>query len=372
MRYVKYLALLFLGLCIYSCSLLKIDTGQKPLTKRNLNIRVSTHEYGNLMLDQIEYASDSILKITNNRKIELEALQWKLNASIGISRVSYQVSPEMALLDTWAYAIEMENLINSPEGKKFFGKYHHIAKDAIERNKKGIEEIALKQLPKHKEKKYKDFVEGHAKNFPMKSLKMVHEPVRESFLSYTNTPDSLAVKTIGSLAEVVADFSTTVAFTTNNTKKQFLWESQILAKESGLDTLNFDRVADSLNIRLTELIAVAEKSPELLGESIENIRNEIRPLFDNLNHQIETVFDEISEERVALDSIIQRERKVIMNDIDDLSESVVDKAMSHLDKIIRDILFYVVLIIFVIFFVPFTLGFLAGRVFTRNKKKKKE
>ncbi|WP_196895061.1 hypothetical protein [Aureivirga marina] len=370
MKYVKYIALIFIGFCIYSCSLLKIDTGTKPLPKRYLNIRIATQEYGNLMLDRIEYASDSIIKLTENRKTELEALQWKLNASIGISRVAYQISPELALLDTWAYAIEMENLINSSDGKKLFGNYYQVAKDAIVLNRKGIEEIALKQLPKRKEQKYLDFVKKHAKNFPMKSLKMNHEPVRESFLTYTNTPDSLAVQSVGSLAEVVADFSTTVAFTTNNTKKQFLWESQILAKENGLDTLNFNRVADSLNLRMMELIAVAEESPELLGEAIENFQQETKPIFDNINRQIETVFDDIEKERIAIDSIISRERRIIMNDINGLSETVVDKALSHVDKIIRDILFYVVLILFVIFFIPFTLGFFAGRIFTRNKKKK--
>ena len=102
------------------CSLLelKIESQSVPLTTAELNTRILTREYSKHFFSEVESAADQISAAypKDDTLHQSYVLLWKIHAEEGLQRAAYQVSPKIALIDTWVLAAQMEQFF-SPEGK---------------------------------------------------------------------------------------------------------------------------------------------------------------------------------------------------------------------------------------------------------------
>ena len=63
------------------------------------------------------------------------------------------------------------------------------------------------------------------------------------------------------------------------------------------------------------------------------------------------------------------EREIIIEDLNDLSLQVADKAMGHIKGIIRSVLLFGIILILLLFGLPFLGGFYLGKYIQRSKSK---
>jgi len=75
----------------------------------------------------------------------------------------------------------------------------------------------------------------------------------------------------------------------------------------------------------------------------------------------------IKRERIAFDSIILRERQAMTFEAGEISVRVVDQAMLHVKDLTGTLLFYIVLLFAVLLFLPFLLGYFAGKIHQKNR-----
>jgi len=205
-RYIVFVAIILFA---SSCSLVEIESEQKPLGVRELNTRLLTQNFARTAMDRVELAADSISRLYPDKKnVQINTLHWKIQTSGELGKVSFQTEPKIALMDTWAYFLEARQSLSLPELDSVFGGHKSLALEAIDQNLRDIDNIALNVLPKGEYIEIKEFVEQHAKNTPLFMQKeFKHQSVRESYLRFKNIPDSTAVQTVGTLSEVVADAS---------------------------------------------------------------------------------------------------------------------------------------------------------------------
>ena len=188
------------------------------------------------------------------------------------------------------------------------------------------------------------------------------------------------VQTVGSLSEVVADLTNRISVASETTGKQIQWNSELFMKAQGLDEKSLKQLSDSINVKINRFLEVAEQSPELLDEALINLQQQLNSFnaridenvsytLDYLSTERALIYEVVEKERIKLDSIIQRERKALSKDADALSTKLLDNTMNHIKDLVKTALLYIIILLAVIIFLPFAIGFYVGKIVQQKKRK---
>ena len=374
-----FFSVLILSLCLLSCSLVKIESEQKPLTTTDLNTRLLTQSFVRSAADKVEKAADSILDYSEDIELQKNSLYWKINTLSSFRKVGFQTSPKLALMDSWALMIAAKNYFSLDETKKTFHPYDKLVIETTEDNLKEIQKIAQHLLSDTDFVNHKEFVEDYARKNSLKSLVFYHKPIREDYQKFKQIPDSLSLQTVGSLSEVVADLTNKLTYTSENSGKQLQWNTELLLKKNGIDSLKIKQIADSLDIKFSKLVFLAEEAPTQFNNALKSFQKDLDRFNEKLNGSIvfsmnhlsnerEIVGNMIKEERIAIDSIVLRERTALTKEAGVISSKLLDSTMEHLKSIIKTVLGYLILLLAVIIFLPFMIGYYTGKTFHKKKK----
>ncbi|PQJ19932.1 hypothetical protein [Tenacibaculum sp. SG-28] len=375
MKYIYVLLVLFL---FSSCSLVKFESEQIPLSRTDLNIRLLTQDLVRETSNKIEYATDSLMALTSDKETKINLLRWRINTLSEFKKVGFQTTPKLALLDTWSFLLQNRDFFERNETNSVFKDDIEILEKLIQQSTKDITKIARNTLGDTEFKKLQGFVTEFAAKNPISFAKSYHTPIRDEYYKFKSIDDSLAVKTVGTLSEVVADLSNKLTYSSSLASKQVGWNTELLLLESGLDSLAIDSLQNVFNQKLERFISTIENTPENLDSLVINFRDEIGPLFTRLDYSLRNSVETLGEERVLWDSIIQRERAeyyklfmreraVVTEEVSELSKDLLDSTMLHIKSILSNILIYLILLLAVIIFIPFGLGYFTGKMKYKNK-----
>ncbi|EIJ40842.1 hypothetical protein JoomaDRAFT_3914 [Galbibacter orientalis DSM 19592] len=381
MRFRTYISAILILFVLQSCSLLKIESAQEPLTTSQLNSRLLTQSFIADASERVEWAADSIIYEEADFEIQKNAYRWKLKTLTSYREVGFQTMPQLALVDAWALSLAMENFLVSDKARPLFGKWQPYVANIAHTNSNAIEKNARSLLSEKNYKKLDELVENYVQKNPIYGLNFRHKSIRDAYLEANKTPDSTALKTVGTLSEVMTNFSNRLVYTSESTGKQLQWNTELMLREQGIDSASLQKAFNSMDNSLNRLVTTAETTPEMLDESIKDFRRDMQILFLGLHNDIESskvFFSEerasidtiIERERVALDSMVLRERKALSKEVNILAEEAINNTMTHVKDIISSVLFYVVLFFAIILFLPFLLGYFTGRIFQKNKNDK--
>ncbi len=369
--FVKVFLLLFV-LFFSGCSLLKFNIeSQTPLEPEMLKTRIMTHGYAKVFFHEIMMASGSIMNNEPGKQQQVNALVWKINASNAAKATIFQNNPEIALLDTWILTASMTDFLKDGEGLELFGSSQPIAVDASEKLLSRIDTIASLSFSKNYDQA-KCFVDSICKSEPFLSLDFYKETVYDDWYRYLGIPDSMVEVAVGTLPEVLSDFSSRMTIGSDQTLRQAQWNGELLLKQSNLDSLDLQQISDNFDKRFAELITVLRNSGRNMQGDAIILRKDIRAFTRKFDTKMDSIIVITRIELAHLRDSLSVEREAVMADLDKTSNKVVKTAMKELRIIINDILFYVLLILIVILFIPFALGYLTGKTIGRGKKSEKK
>lgn len=375
--FIQLLIIVFVLFLFSSCSLIKIESEQTPLSKTELNTRLLTQAFVKNATETVEINADSILSLSNDINVQINALKWKINIMESLRKVGFQTSPKLALLDCWTMMVSLDSFFNKASTKQLFIPYEEIPISTINKNLIEIEKIARVVLPEKEYNNHKLFVYDYAKSNAVNDLNFNHKTVRESYNIYKKIPDSIAIETVGSLSEVVYDLTNRLSYTTENTSKNLQWNSELFLKENGIDSMKIKGIADSLNLKFNELVRLAEDSPELIDKTLKELENQLYRFNYRLDKTLSSSIEELSEERKEIikfladesqeiDALIFREREALLLKADDLSIKLLDRTMIHINDLIKTSLIYIIILLTIIILLPFSIGYFIGKKINKN------
>ena len=70
----------------------------------------------------------------------------------------------------------------------------------------------------------------------------------------------------------------------------------------------------------------------------------------------------VTDQRIAVLKSVDEQRAALMNDVNHLASEALDHSLAQGRGLVRDVLFYAVLLIVVVLGLPFFFGFMVGRV----------
>ncbi|HCE4578222.1 chemotaxis protein [Vibrio parahaemolyticus] len=373
-RRISSLMVLWLVTTLSGCSLLevKIDSQTVPLTKQELNMRILTREYALQFFAQVEQAADVLQEQydPNDKVNQSYVLLWKINAEEGLQAAAYQVSPMAALIDTWVFTHQMNQFYATGAGRDIFATDE--AKQVSAHLANEVDLLAQSLLKKEVYDKTKLFVADFVKQYPFADLSMIRTPAYRAWLEANQISEEDAVTTLGTMPEALGDVSDRLSLVSEQTPKIMTWKAQLLALNSSASIEKVNAALNSLQVTADSMRDFIDNNPEYMRYLAEQMAVELQPLAEDIDQKTEARLSQLGEERQALEDMVARERQEIAliitherekfaQDMDRVSQEVVNLAMTKLIKLVKSTIVYFILFIAAIFFAPLGLGYVLGK-----------
>ncbi|HCE4620367.1 TPA: chemotaxis protein [Vibrio parahaemolyticus] len=373
-RRISSLMVLWLVTTLSGCSLLevKIDSQTVPLTKQELNMRILTREYALQFFAQVEQAADVLQEQydPNDKVNQSYVLLWKINAEEGLQAAAYQVSPMAALIDTWVFTHQMNQFYATGAGRDIFATDE--AKQVSAHLANEVDQLAQSLLKKKVYDKTKLFVADFVKQYPFADLSMIRTPAYRAWLEANQISEEDAVTTLGTMPEALGDVSDRLSLVSEQTPKIMTWKAQLLALNSSASIEKVNAALNSLQVTADLMRDFIDNNPEYMRYLAEQMAVELQPLVEDIDQKTEARLSQLGEERQALEDMVARERQEIAliitherekfaQDMDRVSQEVVNLAMTKLIELVKSTIVYFILFIAAIFFAPLGLGYVLGK-----------
>lgn len=374
-----------------ACSLIEIDSQTVPLTEQELNMRVLNREYAQKMFSQIERSGRDLENQLDpdDNTANSYVLLWKIHASEGIKKTTYQVSPIGALIDTWVFTNQMQTYFaRLAKGDPALSQ--DIPPQLIKEGLKvsndfsaQISQLARELLTPERYLTTSAFVEKFVKEHPFEDLSFILTPAYKAWLDSENIEEKSALKSIGTLPEALGDMSDRLSLTSDMSPKLLTWKAQLIARNSSLTRKQLSQTLDNINATASSMQEFVNNNPEYMRSMMATIREELGPVMDDFDQRVDTKLDKLAEQRQGLNDLVERERialadlierernsvglmindqrELLMQDVHTLTDSMVQKVISELGKVLENVLIYLIIFMLLTFFVPFGLGFVLGK-----------
>lgn len=335
-------------------------------------MRILTREYALQYFAQVEQAADSLeAKYDPNDQINQSyLLLWKINAEEGLQASAYQVTPMAGLIDTWVFAHQVDEFFSTGAGSNLFATDE--AKNVSEHLANEVDKLAQSILKKEVYDNTKPFVANFVKQHPFADLSMIRTPAYRAWLEFSQISEEEAVMTLGTMPEALGDVSDRLSLASKQAPKIMTWKAQLLALNSSASIEKVNAALNSLQVTADSMRDFIDNNPEYMRYLAEQMALELQPLVDDIDMKTEARLSQLGEERQALEEMVARERQEIAliitherekfaQDIDRVSQQVVDLAMTKLIELVRSTIIYFILFIIAIFFAPLGLGYVLGK-----------
>lgn len=359
-------------LLLQSCSLFKIsaDFGMLPMPQKDLNARVAVRMYATNFTDVVAAAADTVFAMSGVDKkilgserdsIRITSIRWKRNATSACMNTSLNSIPEGAIVNTWVLVKGMDRI----DWNKELKSYGYVADTTSGRLLGRYRLVISDFLGNSKFNKMSSFVDSILVVAPLDMQFNVKDYTYE-WLKYSGVPDSMFVKTVGSISEVIADLNDRISKYSVNASNQMSWGAEQLEYKWGMSMTDSTYKAglDSLNHSLTMLKSAFRSAPGKVDSLVADITMRVDGMIKRadfaFNSSMTQTFAQLAVEREALQEYVTKERAAIMADGKIMVDDSVQKAMETAFKLIRNLLIYFIIFVFLLIGMPFYIGYRMG------------
>jgi hypothetical protein len=366
------LAALCLLASLASCSLISIKSPERPLSTRDMNARILTREATTHFLEASARSTDNILAGESDPAILEHTLRWELGVIQTSRDAETQLAPLMSLLDTWALALQLQGFTSEgAPGGKLFGPHQAALRELSGNYADEMQSLAQRLLTAHELTDYQGFVNGYVRDHPLQDLRFFRPSVLTEWSRQKGAESSL-LDQVGTIPQALADTSQRLQIYGDTVPQQAARHTQLAMRESGYTPNDVRAALARLDDRLERLTAVAEGSPEMLHDAEAQLRTSLRELIDRLDSSVsataaavhaerEALFANIQEERAALLTALDGQRKALTADAARVGDQLVKTSGSEVRRLTRQALLLVIALTVVLLGLPFAAGYLVGR-----------
>ena len=272
----------------------KTEAEGKKYVKSAFELQLHLDDLASVFTGIIEQSANRVIEVTTNNEVKQHALLWKINGIPTAYRALFHHDPAVAILDTWAFSMQMVNYFELGEGKEDFGQWYQIAHDSSLRLERKLEQLVASGMP-----------DGNIDTLKVdfKSWVLEH-PIARDFI-YRDTVVSVLAEiigkqkidtlhSVGNLDIRMVRVADQLSIYVNLVTKQARWQAELVLAETfekqdakeAVSTLV--GLADSLN----QISPVVAEFPELIAQ-------ERKAFLDTLKTERETILQSIDKQRIA-------------------------------------------------------------------------
>jgi hypothetical protein len=349
---------------IASCSLISVKSPEKPLSARDLNARLLTHEYSAHFIAAVEQTADQISAASADPAVRLNALRWKIAASAKSERAASQVVPMMGLLDTWALSVQMQQYLADGAGRAVFAAQQPLAVSLSEQLAGQAQDMARRLTTTDEFDHERRFIDDYARAHPLQSLQFARVSIMDQWAQGSAAQVPL-VDSLGTVPEALANAGDLVRMYGDTASSRMIWNAQLAVLESGLSGKELQAALQRLDEHLATISAVADQSPALVKSVVRDVDTRFNASFSEmigaLHTEARTLSGSMSSERQATVQSLDVERAAVSADAARIASQVIAEAGEQARRLLREALVIVIAMALVLLALPFAAGYLVGR-----------
>jgi hypothetical protein len=375
--WLRSVACALLCAALGACSLISLKSPEKPLSTRDLNARILTRQLSAQFIQSVGRCAQDIAGTEQEDAALLDnTLRWEIGSIASSRRAATQIAPLMSLLDTWALATQMQAFMGQGGGgETMFGTHQAAVRAVTDNYAEGAEGLAHRLLTAKEFDTYQKFVTGYVREHPLQDLNFARASVVELW-SREQGADVKLVDSLGTIPEAMADASERLQIYGDTVPTQIERNAQLALREAGYSRSDVQGELKQLDERLERLTSVAESSPQLMHEAIDQVRQSLRDVLDHLDRSSAGATQALRQERIALFAEIQDERTALEADVDVQRKALAADAARIADQVVRtggaqvrylagEVLLLLIVLAIVMLGLPFAAGYLVGRARAR-------
>jgi len=351
------------------CSLLSIKTPEKPLTPREQEARLLTRDYAEHYNGVMIRLIDDAAARNTDPALRSQALRLKLGVVTASTRAATGLSPMGSLLDTWAFALQLRNYLDSSSGAGLLGNAEPDVRAGADALANEADAMARK-VTGEDYARYEAFVKRYVFRYPLEGP----DCERISVLSIWSAEggDTAPLRSVGTVAQALGDVSDRMRIYGQEIPAVSLWQAERALDRAGVDANSYRATFRSIDAQLAKISTLAETSPALAHEAIAELRRSLNESSDRLDNAWTQMLQTLRVERAALAANIASERESltaaadvertrISADAAAIAERAVDKSWSELRSLVREALVLLIVLAIIVIGLPFAAGYLVGR-----------
>ena len=365
-------AFLAAAACVAGCSLVSLKTPERPLSTRDLNARILTREFSYHFTAAVGQCADDIGASETDAGVLTSALRWKIAAATESQRAASRISPMMSLLDTWALAAQMRAFLSHGQaGGELFGSHQETAVAVAVELDGEAQALARRLTASGEFSEYQRFVDAYTREHPLTNLEFVRPSVVELW-SEAHGGGARLVDSMGTITEAMTDFSDRLKMSSDALALQTLWRTQLALREAGYSGTDIRAALRQLDERLAKASAAAENAPQLLHETIAEVRRSVLDVLERVDSSSARMIEALRTEREALSADVRSERQAIVTAADaqrralaqdaaTIAERIVRSSGDEARRLAREVLALMIVLALLVLGLPFAAGYLVGR-----------
>ena len=316
--------------------------------------------------------ADDIAASEDDPTVLDNTLRWEI-AAVGESRrAATRMAPMMSLLDTWAFAAQLQAFTaEGAPGGALFGVHQQAVRAVADKYANDAEVLARRLVAPGELGGYQKFVGEYVRAHPLQDLTFARASVIDLW-SREKSADTRLVDTLGTIPEAMADADDRLQIYGDTVPSQLMRKTQLALREAGYSRADVQSSLRQLDERLARLSAVAESTPELVHGAEAQVRQSLREVLDRLDASTARTIAALSTQRTALFADLQSEREAVLAAMDVQRKALAQDASRIADQVVKssgeqvrylagEVLLLLIVLALVVLGLPFVAGYLVGR-----------
>lgn len=301
--------------------------------KSATELRIYRDDLAFVFTGTIEQSADHIMAASSDNEIKRHALLWKINGIPAAYRGLFQPDPAIAIIDIWAFSMQMVDYFERGSGKADFGQWHSIARDASRKVETRIMETVASFTPDVDISPWQLKIQAWVSEHPIERDFIFRDTVAPQLASIIGDQAMDALQTVGNMAVSMEELGDQVSTYMNMLTKQARWQAELMISESAnrRDIEGGLAMLAELAASVNRLSPIAEQLPGLIAsereaflgtlqqeriEVLSDIERQRLETMSFLTRERSTIIDDLKSERQLLVEILQAERTTILQSID--------------------------------------------------------
>ena len=374
-------------LTLAGCISFTLDVSGEKLTPEQQRARIETRQYAADFIERVTRAADTIAEGTEDTGMRANALRWKIGASTASRRAAYRPEPELALIDIWALALQMEKFFGEGAGRELFGGQQKIALDTAGALAREADALAARRLAPGALDDYRKLVSDYVAGERLRDLSFERAPLAPLWREMVASQIAKSVS-VGPEGSSIA--SDQLDIYGRRIPDELRWRAELAFLESGIRPADLSHALKRFEEELTKLSALAQTQPELAMKRLDALQAEMTRIFESFDQrwgqtltvlQVEraALVKDLEAMRVALDATIERERNALYAaisaeraalaaDATRIGKELGPLLIAKLGGVVTEALLLLCLLVLLLIGLPFLSGFLTGRAVTRRSQ----
>jgi hypothetical protein len=301
-------------------------------TKSASEIRRYLDDLAGVFAGTIEQAADRIIEKTSSADIRRHALLWKINGIPTAYRALFQPDPAVAILDVWAFSMQMIDYFDRGPGKNDFGRWQPIALDASRKLETRVRLFIAEGMPNGDIRPLQGKIQSWTLNHPIARDFMFRDTTAPELASIIGNQAMDTFETVGRLAVRLEVVTQQLTAHINLLTKQARWQAELVATElpNQPDLQNTLATVVELSRSMTHLVSLAEQSSALIA-------HERKAIFASIQHERTASLTTIDQQRTATLAFMAKERSTIVNALQSERQTIVQNLQSEREATLRSI-----------------------------------